>query len=136
MGIDEPTALQVSEAVIRIRRRRLPDPAVAGNAGSFFRNPEVGAEAADRLRARHPGLPVHWSTEDTAKLSAAWMIEHCGWKGFRDGDAGVSARHALVLVNHGRATGAELLDLARRVASSVAEEFGIELEPEPVIFGA
>ncbi len=136
MGISDPSAVQVSDAVIRIRQRRLPDPAAAGNAGSFFKNPEVDLDLAEGLRGRYPGLPVHRAGAGTAKLGAAWMIERCGWKGFRDRDAGVSAQHALVLVNHGRASGRELLLLARRVRDSVAEEFGVRLEPEAVVIGA
>jgi UDP-N-acetylmuramate dehydrogenase len=114
MGVHEPSPARVAEAVVRIRRRKLPDPAQVGNAGSFFKNPVVAAEEA----------------------LAAWLIDSCGWKGHRDGDAGVSAQHALVLVNHGQATGAQLLDLARRIAASVQARFGIALEPEPRIVGA
>ncbi|WP_242108070.1 UDP-N-acetylmuramate dehydrogenase [Luteimonas aquatica] len=134
MEIAAPSAAQVAEAVIRIRRRKLPDPALIGNAGSFFKNPIVPDALAQALRAEHPTLPVFpGAGTDTRKLSAAWLIDACGWKGFRDGDAGVSDRHALVLVNHGRATGAQLLALARRIAGSVRERFGVALEPEPRI---
>ena len=138
MGIEgTPRASQVAEAVIRIRRRKLPDPGVLGNAGSFFKNPIVPAVIADALLVAHPGMPVFRAgSEDTRKLSAAWLIDQCGWKGHRDGDAGVSAEHALVLVNHGHATGLELLDLARRIATSVQDRFGIAIEPEPRIIGA
>jgi UDP-N-acetylmuramate dehydrogenase len=138
MGIDgAPRASQVAEAVIRIRRRKLPDPAVLGNAGSFFKNPIVPAATAEQLMSAHPGMPAfRGSSDDTRKLSAAWLIDQCGWKGHRDGDAGVSAAHALVLVNHGNATGAQLLALARRIAASVQERFGVAIEPEPRIIGA
>jgi UDP-N-acetylmuramate dehydrogenase len=138
MGIDgAPRAAQVAEAVIRIRRRKLPDPAVLGNAGSFFKNPIVPAATAERLLSAHPGMPAfRGSSEDTRKLSAAWLIDQCDWKGHRDGDAGVSDAHALVLVNHGNATGAQLLALARRIAASVQERFGVAIEPEPRIIGA
>jgi len=149
MGVESPRASQVAEAVIRIRRRKLPDPAVVGNAGSFFKNPIVATARAEALKAEHPRLPVfplapfpadaaqHGEPVGTqSKLSAAWLIEQCGWKGHRDGDAGVSDAHALVLVNHGRATGAQLLDLARRIAASVQERFGVAIEPEPRIVGA
>ena len=148
MGVESPRASQVAEAVIRIRRRKLPDPAVVGNAGSFFKNPIVATAHADALKAEHPRLPVfpvapfpadaalHGEPAGTrSKLSAAWLIEQCGWKGHRDGDAGVSDAHALVLVNHGKATGAQLLDLARRIAASVEERFGVAIEPEPRIVG-
>jgi len=128
--------VQVADAVTRIRRRKLPDPAVVGNAGSFFKNPIVPAAQAEALHAAHPALPVfRGDGEATRKLSAAWLIDQCGWKGHRDGDAGVAASHALVLVNHGRAGGAELLALARRIAASVRERFGVALEPEPRIVG-
>ncbi|HET6395854.1 MAG TPA: UDP-N-acetylmuramate dehydrogenase [Pseudoxanthomonas sp.] len=137
MGVHAPTARDVAEAVIRIRRRKLPDPAVTGNAGSFFKNPIVPAAQAQALQAAHPGLPAFPGDGDgTRKLSAAWLIDACGWKGARDGDAGVSAAHALVLVNHGGASGMQLLDLARRIAASVRERFGVALEPEPRLVGA
>ena len=96
--------------------------------------PAVQAEA---LHARHPSLPMFRGNDDgTRKLSAAWLIDQCGWKGHREGDAGVAASHALVLVNHGHATGMQLLDLARRIAASVRERFGVDIEPEPRIVGA
>ena len=137
MGIAAPTYRDVAAAVIRIRQRKLPDPAVIGNAGSFFKNPIVPVVLADQLQKQHDGLPVfRGDGADNRKISAAWMIEHCGWKGFREGDAGVAATHALVLVNHGSATGAQLLALARRIAGSVFDRFGIAIEPEPKIIGA
>lgn len=137
MGVATPGAREVAEAVIRIRRRKLPDPMVVGNAGSFFKNPIVPAPLAQALQAAHPRLPVFPGDGDgTRKLSAAWLIDACGWKGAREGDAGVSPAHALVLVNHGAATGLQLLDLARRIAASVQERFGVALEPEPRIVGA
>jgi UDP-N-acetylmuramate dehydrogenase len=136
IGLGGPTPGQVAEAVRRLRRRKLPDPAQIGNAGSFFKNPVVAADQALALRASHPGLPVHAQADGRAKLSAAWLIEACGWRGRREGDAGISGRHALVLVNHGSASGAELLSFARRVEQSVAERFHVRLEPEPRIVGA
>ena len=135
-GVREPSPRQVAEAVRRLRRRKLPDPAVIGNAGSFFKNPVVDAALAARLRDAHPDAPVYPAGAGRHKLSAAWLIERCGWRGHRDGDAGIAAQHALVLVNHGGASGAELLALARRVAASVAERYGVQLEPEPRIVGA
>jgi len=135
-GITAPSAQQVAAAVSRLRRRKLPDPAVIGNAGSFFKNPVVAASIAAQLRAAHADVPAYPAGEGLAKLSAAWLIEHCGWRGYRDGDAGIAAQHALVLVNHGSASGAQLLALARRVAQSVDERFGVMLEPEPRIVGA
>jgi UDP-N-acetylmuramate dehydrogenase len=131
MGVEHPSARDVSDAVIRLRRRKLPDPAVTGNAGSFFKNPELDPEQAHALAAAHPGLPV-WPTDDgRSKLSAAWMIENCGLKGLREGDAAVSEQHALVLVNLGSASGKNIVTLARRIQSSVADRFGLMLEPEP-----
>lgn len=141
MNAATPDARSVAEAVIRLRTRKLPDPAVVGNAGSFFKNPIVPAAQAEALLAAHPQLPAFRGGDDgTRKLSAAWLIDACGWKGHRvasgSGDAGVSDRHALVLVNHGRATGAELLALARSIAESVRSRFGVEIEPEPRLVGA
>lgn len=136
-GIQQPTCLQVAEAVCNVRRRKLPDPDVTGNAGSFFKNPIVPLAQAQALLDGHPALPVFpGNSADTRKLSAAWLIDTCGWKGFREGDAGVSSAHALVLVNHGAASGAQLLDLARRIAASVQQRFQVPLEPEPRIVGA
>ena len=136
MGVTGPTAQQVAEAVRRLRRRKLPDPAVIGNAGSFFKNPVVDAVVAGRLLDEHPTAPVFPAGAGHRKLSAAWLIERCGWRGHREGDAGIAAQHALVLVNHGHASGAELLALARSVAHSVEQRFGVRLEPEPRIVGA
>jgi UDP-N-acetylmuramate dehydrogenase len=136
LGLADPGPAQVASAVRRLRRRKLPDPASIGNAGSFFKNPVLKNEHATRLKEAHPSLPVYPSGEGSSKLSAAWLIEACGWRGVRDGDAGISAQHALVLVNHGHATGAQLLSLGRRVAESVDQRFGVRLEPEPRIVGA
>lgn len=137
MRIDAPRAVHVAEAVARVRTRKLPNPALLGNAGSFFKNPTVGHAQAEALAHAFPGLPVFPAeTEAARKLSAGWLIEACGWKGHRQGDAGVSDLHALVLVNHGRATGLEVLDLAIRIAESVHDRFGVPLEPEPRIIGA
>jgi len=136
MGVETPRPSQVAEAISRIRTRKLPNPALIGNAGSFFKNPVLPGAQAAALQAEHPGLPVFGQDEDARKLSAAWLIEQAGWKGYREGDAGISAQHALVLVNHGRATGVQLLALAHRVADSVQEKYGVALEPEPRIIGA
>ena len=132
---EQPTPLRVAQAVRTIRRRKLPDPLVIGNAGSFFKNPIVAADAAESLRTAFPQLPVHPVAGEPglAKLSAGWLIQAAGWKGFREGDAGVSGQHALVLVNHGAASGRQLLALAQRIQQSVHETFGVALEPEPVI---
>jgi UDP-N-acetylmuramate dehydrogenase len=136
MGVDKPAPFHVAEAVVHLRTRKLPDPAVVGNAGSFFKNPIVDATVADQLERTHPGLPVWPQSGGRCKVSAAWMIEAAGFKGLREGDAGISNRHALVLVNHGQATGPQLWALAQRVMQGVAEKFGVQLEPEPVVIGA
>jgi UDP-N-acetylmuramate dehydrogenase len=137
LGVDKPAPFHVAEAVVHLRTKKLPDPSVIGNAGSFFKNPIVPAAQAEALHAEHASLPLfRGSSDGTRKLSAAWLIDQCGWKGHRDGDAGVAASHALVLVNHGHATGAQLLGLARRIAGSVRERFGVAIEPEPRIVGA
>lgn len=133
MGVNQPTAKQVSDAVIRLRRRKLPDPEVNGNAGSFFKNPVVDRAVADLLAKDFAGLPVYTTDNHRVRLSAAWMIEQCGWKGHREGDAGVSQQHALVLVNHGQASGQQLLELANAIGASVKNRFAIELKPEPLI---
>ncbi|MDO4709604.1 MAG: UDP-N-acetylmuramate dehydrogenase [Pseudomonadota bacterium] len=136
-GISAPTPQDVAAAVMRIRQRKLPDPQRIGNAGSFFKNPIVPQPRADALRAQYPNLPVFAAGRaGYSKLSAAWLIEQCGWKGKRQGDAGVSAEHALVLVNHGAARGSELLALAREIAASVAARFAVNIEPEPRLIGA
>jgi len=133
MGVDKPAPFHVAEAVVHLRTRKLPDPAVIGNAGSFFKNPMVDASVGEALKRSHPEL-VSWIGADGRwKLSAAWLIENGGFKGQREGDAGISNRHALVLVNHGRATGAELWAFAQRVIEGVQARFGVRLEPEPVV---
>ena len=131
--IDAPNARNVFDAICSIRRRKLPDPAVIGNAGSFFKNPIVSTDTAQALLAAYPTAPNFEAGADQRKLSAAWLIDQCGLKGYREGDAGVSAQHALVLVNHGAATGAGLWRVAQHVQAAVRERFAIELEPEPVI---
>jgi UDP-N-acetylmuramate dehydrogenase len=136
MGSKTPSARQVSEAVIRIRKRRLPDPRVIGNTGSFFKNPVIDRDKAALLQKDFSGLPVHAMDSDRAKLSAAWLIEQCGWKGRSLGGAAVSNQHALVLVNAANATGVELLALADAIRQSVRNRFDIELEPEPRIIQA
>jgi UDP-N-acetylmuramate dehydrogenase len=133
MGVSEPMPRAVAAAVRRMRRRKLPDPAEIGNVGSFFKNPVVASGQATALRSAHPGLPVFPAgVAGKSKLSAAWLIEACGWRGQRIGDAGVADRHALVLVNHGTASGHELLELARRIAASVSERFGFSSNPNRV----
>lgn len=130
MGVSEVTPKAVSEAVIRIRQSKLPDPAVLGNAGSFFKNPEIPQARYDELKALHPGLPGYPAAEGRVKVPAGWLIEQAGWKGYRDGAVGVHDRQALVLVNYGGATGAQVRDLSARVQASVFEHYGIRLHPE------
>ena len=134
---EHPRPSQIAEAVTRLRTRKLPNPALLPNVGSFFRNPVLPVALACELQREHPALPVFPAGDEALrKLSAAWLIERAGWKGHRDGDAGVAEQHALVLVNHGHASGADMLTLARRIAASVHERFGIALEPEARIIGA
>lgn len=130
-GIAAPTASDVSAAICAIRSEKLPDPAELGNAGSFFKNPLVSAELAQRLRAEHADLVAYPQADGQVKLAAGWLIERAGWKGFREGDAGVHRLQALVLVNYGAASGAQLLALARRIQADIAERFAVVLEIEP-----
>ena len=132
-GIDAPDARTVFDWVCAIRRAKLPDPAVLGNAGSFFKNPVVSAEQCRDIIGRDPAL-VHYPLADgSCKLAAGWLIDACGWKGKAVGRAAVHDQQALVLVNRGGASGAEVVTLARAVQESVYGRFGIRLEPEPVI---
>jgi UDP-N-acetylmuramate dehydrogenase len=133
LGITEPRPAGVAEAITRIRMRKLPNPIVVGNAGSFFKNPLIAADEAESLRRKHSDAPVWPARDGLAKVSAAWLVESCGFKGLRDGDAGVSSQHALVLVNHGNASGAAINALAQRIISAVRERFAIDLQPEPLI---
>lgn len=132
-GVADPTPTDIADAVESLRREKLPDPAVLGNAGSFFKNPVVHPSRAAEIREAFPDLPL-FPAGDNVKLSAGWLIEKAGMKGYRDGDAGISDRHALVLVNHGTATGEQLWAVATRVRETVMDRFGIELEPEPRIY--
>jgi UDP-N-acetylmuramate dehydrogenase len=136
MGVERPAPIHVADAVVALRTRKLPDPAVIGNAGSFFKNPLIPAAQATTLLAEHPQLPCWPVPNDMSKLSAAWLIEASGFKGLREGDVGISNRHALVLVNHGNATGEQLWALAQRVREGVRARFGVELEPEPRVVAA
>lgn len=127
-----PTPQRIAEAVVAVRKSKLPDPGVLGNSGSFFKNPIVPLPVASALSERYPDLPMfRGSCDATRKLSAAWLIDQAGWKGHREGDAGVAPGHALVLVNHGNAGGADIMQLAERIMHSVRERFGIAIEPEP-----
>ncbi len=136
-GITQPSARQIYDWVCAVRSAKLPDPAVIGNAGSFFKNPTVSADQCSDIIAREPGI-VHYPMADgSIKLAAGWLIDACGWKGKSVGNAGVYERQALVLVNRGGAehpaTGGEVMTLAKAIQTSVYERFGIRLEPEPVV---
>ena len=128
-GITVPTAQDVRQAVIEIRQSKLPDPKDEGNAGSFFMNPIVSKEKFDELYARYPNMP-YYVVGEKYKIPAGWMIEQCGWKGKTLGRAGVHSRQALVLVNKGGATGAEILALCNAVRADVQRTFGIDIHPE------
>ncbi len=130
MGAQEKSIGAISAAVINIRRSKLPDPAVIGNAGSFFKNPEVPAEQYENLKQSHPAIAGYPTGNGQVKLAAGWLIEQCGWKGYRNGDAGCHARQALVLVNYGHASGEEIFTLSEAVLQSVHSKFGVRLERE------
>ncbi|MGE0811636.1 MAG: UDP-N-acetylmuramate dehydrogenase [Immundisolibacter sp.] len=132
-GVSNPSARQVFDWVCEIRRAKLPDPALIGNAGSFFKNPLVTPEQCRDIIGRDPEI-VHYPMPDgSVKLAAGWMIDACGWKGKAVGQAAVYERQALVLVNRGGAIGSEVMTLARAIQESVYGRFGIRLEPEPVV---
>lgn len=131
-GITQPSAREISDAVIAIRTRKLPDPTVIGNAGSFFKNPVVGAEQRAVLVARFPQMVSYAQPDGSFKLAAGWLIDQCGWKGRNLGRAGVYEKQALVLINRGGASGREVADLAAAIQADVLARFGVRLEPEPV----
>lgn len=120
----------IRQSVVEIRQSKLPDVKEIGNAGSFFKNPEVGNAIADKLKAEFENLPVYPTSQGKSKLAAGWLIEKAGWKGFRDGDAGVHEKQALVLVNYGKATGKQIFGLSEKIKQSVFEKFGVALERE------
>jgi len=130
---DALNAQDIMDAVCEIRRAKLPDPAVLGNAGSFFKNPVVSGHQYHALKERFIDLVAYPQSDGSYKLAAGWLIERCGWKGKRLGAVGVHDRQALVLVNYGGAQAAELLELARQVRSAVLTHFGVELEIEPIV---
>ena len=129
-GITDPTAEELRETIIAIRQAKLPDPKEMGNAGSFFMNPIVGRGQYERLAAQYEGMPHYEIDADHVKIPAGWMIDQCGWKGKALGRAGVHDKQALVLVNRGGATGAEIVALCRRIQADVWDRFGIDIHPE------
>ena len=129
-GIDQPTAQQVRDTIIEIRKAKLPDPKVTGNAGSFFMNPIVSRETYEQLAKQYEGMPHYEVDADHIKIPAGWMIDQCGWKGKHMGRAGVHDKQALVLVNLGGATGAEIVTLCETIRADVKAKFGIEIHPE------
>ncbi|MBL7711547.1 MAG: UDP-N-acetylmuramate dehydrogenase [Chitinophagaceae bacterium] len=129
-GVSEPGPADVAAAVIRIRSSKLPDPKVIGNAGSFFKNPVISLQQYLDLKKEHHDMPSYTVDESHVKIPAGWLIERCGWKGYRKDDYGVHAKQALVLVNYGKAEGAQIWQLSGDIVRSVQEQFGIELERE------
>jgi UDP-N-acetylmuramate dehydrogenase len=130
MKITTPTIRDISNAVAEIRKSKLPDPAVMGNAGSFFKNPEINHETFEELKLEFNDIVSFPSASEKRKISAGWFIEKCGWKGKLVGDVGTSPDHALVICNFRNATGSEILEFAMRIKEEVANKFGIKLEEE------
>lgn len=130
MGVKELSIKHISDAVINIRSSKLPNPAEIGNAGSFFKNPTVSKEQFNALKSSFEHIVGYANMDGSVKLAAGWLIEQCGWKGYRKGDAGCHAKQALVLVNYGNAGGNEIYDLSEEILQSVKEKFGVILERE------
>lgn len=130
MGVESPDAKSISQAVVKIRQSKLPDPAKIGNAGSFFKNPEVSASQYELLHKSFPDMVSYPLPDGNYKLAAGWLIEQCGWKGKVVGNTGSHKDQALVLVNYGNATGNEIRDLAYQILDSVKQRFGVAIEPE------
>jgi UDP-N-acetylmuramate dehydrogenase len=130
MGVKELSIAAISRAVINIRSSKLPDPDVIGNAGSFFKNPQIPKHELHELKRIYANAPSYEVDENLVKVPAAWLIEQCGWKGYRKGDAGCHAKQPLVLVNYGNAKGEEIFGLSEEILQSVNKKFGIVLERE------
>ncbi|HEX7543079.1 MAG TPA: UDP-N-acetylenolpyruvoylglucosamine reductase, partial [Patescibacteria group bacterium] len=130
MGVKDLSIQSISQAVINIRSSKLPDPNVIGNAGSFFKNPEVGNDTFVQLQKNYPEIVGYPLENGAIKIAAGWLIEKCGWKGYRKGDAGVHEKQALVLVNYENASGNEIYELSKKIKGTIKEKFGIELETE------
>lgn len=130
MGVTDKKSIDIRNAVINIRRSKLPDPEEIGNAGSFFKNPVVSCEQYVELSSQFPNLVSFKQNNGTYKLAAGWLIDQCGWKAYREGDAGVHAKQALVVVNYGNATGMDIINLAEKVSDSVYTKFAVKLEKE------
>ena len=130
LNLTDINAKNISDAVIHIRKSKLPDPAKTGNAGSFFKNPIIDKTDFEGLKAEFPRIPSYQLDKFNFKIPAAWLIEECGWKGKRIGDAGVNPNQSLVLVNLGSASGKDILSLSEKIKKDVAQKFGIELQPE------
>ncbi|MDG1190219.1 MAG: UDP-N-acetylenolpyruvoylglucosamine reductase, partial [Flavobacteriales bacterium] len=120
----------VSQSVINIRQRKLPNPKDIGNSGSFFKNPTIPKAKFEQIKTQFPNIVGYPNGEQSVKVAAGWLIDHAGWKGYRKGDAGVHKNQALVLVNYGTAQGNEILTLSKNIQKSIQETFGIELEAE------
>lgn len=128
--VNSPSVKQVAQAIIEIREAKLPDPAIIGNAGSFFKNPIISNTEFEILRSKYPSISAYPNGDQQTKLAAAWLIDQCGYKGKRVGNTGSYQNQALVIVNHGDATGQEIWDYALEVKSAVQEKFGVNIEPE------
>ena len=134
MGITQPNIRNVAKAICNIRNCKLPDPKEIGNAGSFFKNPTITEKDYSNLKSSFPEIPSYTQTDGTYKIPAGWLIEQCGWKGYKEGNVGVHANQALVLVNYGNATGKEVLLLSEKIQQSVKKKFGLDLQTEVNIF--
>ncbi|WP_404812810.1 UDP-N-acetylmuramate dehydrogenase [Capnocytophaga canimorsus] len=133
-GISSPTPSEIAQAVMTIRKQKLPDPKTLGNSGSFFKNPIVNQSLAEKIRNQYSQMPYYEMPEARVKIPAGWLIETCGLKGYRQGDAGVHKNQALVLVNYGKASGTDIWNLATTIQQKVKNTFGIDIEPEVNVF--